>query len=518
MTTDDASMNETDAGITGASRGLWLRTLLVLAFSFMLYQIGILRELRFQLSAYYTLAPFLFSAVVVLIGLGSFAAKPIKNSVPWLKGAMLLLPVIFMPAYGMMIYIARTTINPEFARLMEPSLRDVDPRIEHLDSIALPFLLAALLGYGIVFFMQGFVFALFFREGRKSGVLSNVYAVDLIASGVGALAGGIMVYFTEPITTAIVASTVMLLNLVLSRRLFGISVKATAIAAVVCLGISGAQMGTDFLNTAAGPEQEGLENTYSAWSPYRRIDVLENDQALVVHTDSLPFHLYNKADDERWNPVSIPIEMIPTGGKRKVLVIGAGTGSDVSIIKKLHPENLEIVAIELDEGFLEATKQVPYLSKNFEGTRVEISEGRYFVEKTDEKFDAIIFAYIDPQSAVSSIGVPDANFLYTSRGIRAAYECLKPGGLMVVTRFYLVDQQEEFLQRVSATLRDAELDEVSLIYRFGQAFTYGYFGRVSILQVYLFKDAPVVGPTSNRVVHEPLREGGRPTTDNYPFS
>lgn len=47
-----------------ASRGKDIGILYLLALSFMLYQIAILRELRFQLTTLFTLTPFLFSSVI----------------------------------------------------------------------------------------------------------------------------------------------------------------------------------------------------------------------------------------------------------------------------------------------------------------------------------------------------------------------------------------------------------------------------------------------------------------------
>jgi hypothetical protein len=53
-----------------STRTLYLGILALLAVAFMVYQMALLRELRFQLTTLFTLTPFLFSTVVFCIALG----------------------------------------------------------------------------------------------------------------------------------------------------------------------------------------------------------------------------------------------------------------------------------------------------------------------------------------------------------------------------------------------------------------------------------------------------------------
>ncbi len=81
----------------------------------------------------------------------------------------------------------------------------------------------------------------------------------------------------------------------------------------------------------------------------------------------------------------------------------------------------------------------------------------------------VVYAYIDPQAVISEIGVPDANFLYTDTGLRRAYAKVRPGGYLMITRVYLVQQEVEFVRRLSATLEAAGISptEVRLYRRRG---------------------------------------------------
>ena len=160
-------------------RGMDLIVLSLLAASFMIFQVAVLRELRFQLNTIFTLAPFLFSSVIMFIGLGSLAAGWITSRLQAvLRWSVAILPLALLPLFAVTVLVA-TVFSP-----LQPQSVTED---QYLGSVITAFILAAVLGYGAVFFFQGLIFTLYFREGREAGILSKVYAIDLVASGVGAL-------------------------------------------------------------------------------------------------------------------------------------------------------------------------------------------------------------------------------------------------------------------------------------------------------------------------------------------
>jgi hypothetical protein len=148
-----------------------------------------------------------------------------------------------------------------------------------------------------------------------------------------------------------------------------------------------------------------------------------------------------------------------------------------------------------------------------------VEEGRYFLEKTRRVFDMVIYAYIDPQSGISKLGIPDANFLYTDTGIRRAFARLRPGGYFVLNRVYLVDQANEYFAQLCATLQAAgvQRSEVSL-YTSADSSPWGSFGRVGTATVLVRKGGPAPALSHPLIVPVAWIDGGRPTTDFYPFS
>lgn len=131
----------------------------------------------------------------------------------------------------------------------------------------------------------------------------------------------------------------------------------------------------------------------------------------------------------------------------------------------------------------------------------------------------VIYAYVDPQSAISRIGLPDANFLYTVAGIRAAYERVKPGGILSITRVFLIQQEEDFIGRLWATLQAADIDPQSTsMYRAQANIPWQHYGELSTIHVFVRKNGEPPLINDDRWAKIDLVSGGRPTTDFYPFS
>src|SRR5262249_13374366 len=95
-----------------ATLAVYYSTISLLAMAFMLFQLSILRELRFQLTTLFTLTPFLFSSVIFFISLGSLAAQRVrKNADRVLRLGILVLPAILLPAFALMLLAAHGQVG-----------------------------------------------------------------------------------------------------------------------------------------------------------------------------------------------------------------------------------------------------------------------------------------------------------------------------------------------------------------------------------------------------------------------
>lgn len=137
---------------------------------------------------------------------------------------------------------------------------------------------------------------------------------------------------------------------------------------------------------------------------------------------------------------------------RDVLVIGAGTGNDVAIALARGAQHVD--AVEIDPRIQELGKQL-HPDHPYDDPRVTAvnDDGRAFVERTDHKYDLIIFGLPDSQTLLtgqSSLRLE--SYLFTREAFDAVKSHLKPGGAFSAYNFYregwLVDRLASTLQQV----------------------------------------------------------------------
>jgi spermidine synthase len=512
-------MTATDA----RSRRAYLGVLALLAVSFMLFQIAVLRELRFQLSTVFTLTPFLFSGVVACIGLGSLAAERIGPTSRRVLGwSAALLPVLVLPLFYVVIAVPQAIIDhgsAAFAVTTGPAAPEAGDL--YLRQTVFAFLAVALLGYGPLFFLQGVIFTLYFREGRQEGILSNVYAADLVASGAGALIGGGLCFVLTPVQTAVVAAGLFLVTLWVASRYLRLRPAVLAVASLATLSLGGLELGTGFVQRMETPAWLSKVIAHSQWTRYRRIDVVDLQDLFTVYTDNLPFQHHLKSDAAQANhPRALPAVLTRLDpGIKEVLILGAGTGADVRLFRHLVERDLRIVAVELDGGFVDTARLFPWLWETYRTAEIVVQEGRYYLERSPDAFDLVLYAYIDPQSAISNIGLPDANFMYTDTGLRRAWDKVRPGGYFVLTRVFLVHEEAEFVRRLCATLQAAGVPPEDVrLYRGRRSAPWGYYGELATVYVLVKKGGPTPTFQHPEVLPVAWASGGRPTTDFFPMS
>jgi spermidine synthase len=495
----------------------YLVVLSLLAFSFMLFQMSVLREMRYTLSTLFTLTPFVFSAVIFLIGLGSCAGRYVPvGTRAVLRWGLAILPLALLPLFALTLVLSQHTI-------IRPADLFFRVGADYIGAVGRAFIIVAVFGYGPVFFLQGLIFALYFREGRAEGILSRLYAVDLIASGMAALLGGILASYVTPVECVLLASGVLVVTLWVARPYLGLSPRLTAAITLAALVLIGGEWVTGAVTRLEVPRRLPGRLLFATWTPYRHIDVIEEagTGALTVYADGIAYQFYDKREraHER-DPRVIPSLFVARDEDIKsVLLIGAGTGADVRVLRDRISRPLEITAVELDGGLVRTARAVPSLWAPYRTADIVVEEGRYFLETTRRTFDMVIYAFLDPQSAISNLGIPDVNFLYTDAGIRKAYARLRPGGYFVLNRVYLVEQDAEFFSRLCATLRSAGIppSEVSL-YRSAIIYPWGSFGHVGDATALVRKGGPAPAFSNPLVTPVAWIDGGRPTTDFYPFS
>ncbi len=177
----------------------------------------------------------------------------------------------------------------------------------------------------------------------------------------------------------------------------------------------------------------------SYWSPYYRILAEPNDEGGYAVSVNQVGHQGTAPSLKREVFYFQPYLLFGERPYKRVLVIGAGTGTDVAVALMHGVEHVD--AVEIDPIIYQigrfAHPEHPYDDPR---VRVIINDGRAFLQNSDEHYDLIIFALTDSltlTSAFSSLRLE--SFLLTTEGIAGARDHLSDDGLVVLYNFYRED-------------------------------------------------------------------------------
>ena len=209
----------------------------------------------------------------------------------------------------------------------------------------------------------------------------------------------------------------------------------------------------------------------SQWSPYYRITVTPNIQGGYTINVNNVGHQATIYSNERESFYFLVYDLLPKRVFQNVLILGAGTGSDVAIALQNGVEHVD--AVEIDPKIYELGRTLhPEFPYSDPRVRVVIDDGRAFLRNTSESYDLVIFAL--PDSLVLTSGFSSLrleSFLLTREAIQAARARLNPEGLVVLYNYY---REDWLVQKLAGLSEDA----------FGQppfVTTYGDWGRAAVI-------------------------------------
>src|SRR6266540_772017 len=175
---------------------------------------------------------------------------------------------------------------------------------------------------------------------------------------------------------------------------------------------------------------------FTFWSPYYRIrydsekgDINTNNighQQMVLVRRTGPAYL-------------LPHQLNNAAGARQfedVLIIGAGSGNDVSAALQSGARRVD--AVEIDP-VIQAIGGRDHPEKPYDDPRVTVhlDDGRSFVRRTDRKYDLVVYALVDSlvlHSGYSSLRLE--SFLFTEDAFEDVRRVLKPGGVFAMYNYY----------------------------------------------------------------------------------
>jgi SAM-dependent methyltransferase len=123
---------------------------------------------------------------------------------------------------------------------------------------------------------------------------------------------------------------------------------------------------------------------------------------------------------------------------RNILIIGAGSGNDVSRALAWAAPDARIDAVEIDP-VIENLGRDNHPDRPYQDPRVEVylTDGRNFLRSTHRKYDLIVFALIDSlvlHSSVSNLRLE--SYLFTEEALADVRRALDPDGLFVMYNYF----------------------------------------------------------------------------------
>ncbi|NUR84281.1 MAG: spermidine synthase, partial [Nonomuraea sp.] len=135
-----------------------------------------------------------------------------------------------------------------------------------------------------------------------------------------------------------------------------------------------------------------------------------------------------------------------------VLIVGAGSGTDVAIALSKGAKHVD--AVEIDPKLRELGGSL-HPDKPYSDPRVSttITDGRAYLERTPKKYDLILFALPDSLTLVSGASsLRLESYLFTEEAMQAARAHLKPGGAFSMYNYY---REPWLVDRLASTVQAA---------------------------------------------------------------
>jgi hypothetical protein len=178
------------------------------------------------------------------------------------------------------------------------------------------------------------------------------------------------------------------------------------------------------------------QSAQQLWSPYYRIDFNQAELSLSVN---LIYHQQMVSRKENFPAYALPHLLNRDSGRPPfgdVLIIGAGSGNDVSRALQWGAKHID--AVEIDPAIYRLGRlhhpDHPYQD---ERVQIHLDDGRNFLRSTDRKYDLIVYALVDSlvlHSGYSNIRLE--SFLFTDQTFADVRRHLKPKGSFVIYNYF----------------------------------------------------------------------------------
>ena len=187
----------------------------------------------------------------------------------------------------------------------------------------------------------------------------------------------------------------------------------------------------------------------SLWSPYYRITLHQDGPDIVVEVNHI-FHQSMAPVAQKEYFYQWPYTAF---GDRfdEVLILGAGTGTDVAAALRHGARHVD--AVDIDPVILRLGAE-RHPDRPYSDPRVTVicDDARHFLRTSTKKYDLVVFALIDSLTVQSSFsGVRLESYMFTRESFQSVRDHLSPRGAMVLYNYF---REKWLVDRLANTAAD----------------------------------------------------------------
>jgi predicted membrane-bound spermidine synthase len=336
----------------------------------------------------------------------------------------------------------------------------------------------------IPFFFAANAIALTLAQFR--GVITRVYAADLLGAGAGSLAVLLLLYVLPPLKGLVALAALGLFCLPVAAlelhlpRLPWITAGATLLmAAVVWLGNSAPLVLSPYKALSQELRVNGARVLEQRYSPLALLQVVENPVIPPRYAPGMslnapagpPPQLSLYSDGNNLSAITRDtgqrqalqfVDQLTSAlpyhlhAPRRVLVLGAGGGMEVLQASWEQAGDIDAVELNPQVTALVRDDYADFTDRLYQRPNVHIytAEARGFISSRNADYDLIQLSLQDsPGASSAGLYALSENYLYTTQAMREYLGHLGPGGYLVITQWIKLPPRDTL--KVLATVIDA---------------------------------------------------------------
>src|SRR5207245_127832 len=172
----------------------------------------------------------------------------------------------------------------------------------------------------------------------------------------------------------------------------------------------------------------------AVWSPYYKITVQHRATETIVEVNNI-FHQSIAPVEEKEYFYQWPYTVFGNSF-RNVLILGAGSGTDVAAALRHGVEHVD--AVEIDPVIIRLGRRW-HPDRPYFDPRVTIinDDARHYLRTTTKKYDLVVFALIDSLTLQSSFsGVRLESYMFTEESFREVRDHLNSDAVLVIYNYF----------------------------------------------------------------------------------